>query len=168
MQLAETPTYPMQVKCRREQWRIIRDADGLPMVAKEISETYSKLRGEVYPYVTCPKFADVEDDVVVATDGSLKDSNGGAAYVINSIRTPGTLKSVLPVDGNKIHLTMCRIDLVGILGELLTLRAILQEQGRIWKHLSGTLWCNNKGAVTKFNQLEDAVPFSLTLMFYRS
>ena len=43
------------------------------------------------------------------------------------------------------------------------MKKLLQIQGTEWKHLTGTLWCDNKGAVQKFNELEDGTPFSLTI-----
>ena len=43
----------------------------------------------------------------------------------------------------------------------MTLHQLL-AQNNTWKHLRGTLWCNNKAAVAKSNDLRDSFPFFLT------
>ena len=110
-----------------------------------------------------PAFTDQEGDIVIATDGTLKKGKGGVAYIINSANTPGTLKETLPVAGDGRQLTSYRTEIFGILGALLMLKELLQIQSTGWKHLTGTMWCDNKGAVQKFNDLEDETPFSLTI-----
>ena len=51
----------------------------------------------------------------------------------------------------------------GMLRALLALHRLLATQQCKRKKLSGTLWCNNKSAVTRLNNLEDSWPFSLTI-----
>ena len=109
------------------------------------------------------EFTDQEGDIVIATDGTLKKGKGGAAYIVNSVDTPGTLKAALHVDGDGRQMRSYHTEFFGILGALLTLKELLQIQGTGWKHLTGTLWCDNKGAVQKLKEPEDGAPFSLTI-----
>ena len=96
-QLAETPTYPLCVERRRGRLQV-RDAGIRASTARAQWGAYHRLSGETYPTVTAPKFTDLDGDMIIATDGTLKEGKGGAAYVINSLATPGILKAVLPVD----------------------------------------------------------------------
>lgn len=163
MRFDNTRLYPLQVTTRRGTQLVVRDPGSGQYSPGVIIDEYDRIKGDLFPTVTSPEFEDEEEDIVIATDGSLKNGSGGAAYIINSIRTPGTLKSVLPVDGDRRQLTSYRTELFAMLGALLTLKGILLAQVRRWDKLSGTVWCDNKSAVDKFNRLEDEVPFSLTI-----
>ena len=48
------------------------------------------------PTMTGLRFTDKEDDVVIATDGMVKNGVGGAAYSLHTTETPGSIWSVLP------------------------------------------------------------------------
>ena len=78
-----------------------------------------------------------------------------------TLGTPGTLQAVLPVNGEPRRTTSYRAELFGILGALMTLHHLL-PQNNTWNNLTGTLWCDNKAVVTKYNDLCDSLPFSLT------
>ena len=67
------------------------------------------------------------------------------------------------MDGAKRHTTSYRTELSGMLGALLALSSLLQQQHQRWDKLDGILWCDNKAAVKKFNDLEDDTLFSLTI-----
>ena len=163
-QLVETPTYPLEIRIRRGGSYVVRDAGYNKIPIQEGTDIFWRLKGELYPMVTIPDFQDKTGNIVIVTDGTLKNGRGGAAYIVTSTDTPGTVKAVLPVDCGGCQMTSYRTELFGILGALLTLRELLQTQDNNWKHLTGTLWCDNKGAVTKFNDLEDETPFSLTIV----
>ena len=155
--------HPVTVNVRRGGQLAVRDAGAKAPIASSGSDPYKRVQGEHYPMVTAPVFTDVEGDVVMASDGTVSAGRGGAAYIVNSGVIPGTLKSVLPVDGTTRHTTSYRTELFGMLGALLTLRMLLQEQQQQWRHLDGTLWCDNEAAVKAYNELEDTVPFSLKM-----
>ena len=153
---------PIDVREGRDGYLTVRDA-GRTQTTTAGLNTYKRLNGLQYPTVSQPKFTDVEGDIVIATDGTVKQGKGGAAYVVTSSYVPGTTKGVLPVDGAPWHTTSYRTELYGMLGALLTLQTLLQQQRQQWVRLSGTLWCDNKAAVKRFNDLEDDKPFSLTI-----
>ena len=155
--------YPIDVQEGRGSGVKVWEAGFLRKTMSETLDRYERLRGSQYPTVSMPRFTDVEGDIVIATDGTVKLGKGGAAYVVTSSNVPGTLKGVLPVDGASRHTTSYRTELYGMLGALLTLQTLLQQQGQRWDKLSGILWCDNKAAVKKFNDLEDDKPFSLTI-----
>ena len=107
-------------------------------------DVFWRIKGELYPAAKMPAFTDHEGDIVIATNGTLKNGKGGAAYIINLTKNPGTLKETLPVDRDGRQLTSYRTELFRILGALLTLKEMLQIQGTGWEHLTGTMWCDNK------------------------
>ena len=51
----------------------------------------------MYPAAKMLEFTDQEGDIIIATDSTLKKGKGGAAYIVNSVDAPGTLKAALPV-----------------------------------------------------------------------
>ena len=53
-------------------------------------------------------------------------------------------------------------EISGILGAIVAVHHLLSVSGIMWRSLTGTLWCNNKAAVNKYNELNDDLPFSLT------
>ena len=75
---------------------------------------------------------------------------------------PGTLQSVIPVDGNPEFSTWYRAELFGILGAIIAAHHLLSIYGDTWRSLTGTPWCNNKAAVSRYNNLRDDLPFSIT------
>ena len=110
--------------------------------------------GSFMPTVTGPCFIDKEDDVVIATDGTVKNGMGGAAYSLHTTETPGLIWSVLPVDGRPTQIRSYCAELFGMLGALLLLHQQLEDQNRCWEQLTAVLWCNNEAAVNRFNVLE--------------
>ena len=96
--------------------------------------------GRVLPTPSRFTFADKEADVVIATDGTVKDGQGGAAYSIHTTETLGTIKSIIPVDGSPRHLTSYRTELLAILGALLLLHKILTAEEGHWQNLTAVLW----------------------------
>ena len=102
-------------------------------------DKYHRLHRDLYPTVSTLEFTDHEGDIDIATDGTVKQGKGGAAYVVTSSNVPGTTKGVLPVDGAPRHTTSYRTELCGMLGALLTLRTLLQQQGQQWVRAGGVV-----------------------------
>ena len=92
-------------------------------------------------------FVDKSEDVVIVIDSTVKGGKGGAACTIHTTATPGTIRSVIPVDGSSRHLTSYRTELFAILGALLLLNKLLQAEEGFWCDLTAVLWCDNKAAV---------------------
>ena len=92
----------------------------------------------------------------------VKRGRGSAVYSIHSRSTPRTLQSVIHVDGNPKSTTLYRTEFFGILGAIVVVHHLLSVSGDMRRNLTGTLWCNNKAAVNKYNKLDDNLPFSLT------
>ena len=113
------------------------------------------------PTAKPPSFRRTGDDLIAATDGTVKDGRGGAAVVIHSNETPGILHSVLPVDGHPTHTTSYRTELAGILAALIIINMILQKQRGDFSQLQGTIHCDNKAAVNQYNALEGDLPYSI-------
>ena len=107
-------------------------------------------------------FTDKAEDVVIATNGSVKDGKGSAAYTMHTSATQGTMRAVLPVDGPPNHLTSYRTELFGILGALLLLKNLLSQHGDTWEKLSALLWCDNEAALRKFNALAGTAHYSIS------
>ena len=103
------------------------------MTKRENTDVFQRIKGELYLVAKMLEFIDQEGDIVIATDGTLKKGKGGVAYIVNSVDTPGTLKAVLPVDGDGRQMMSYRTELFGILKALLTLKELLQIQGTWWK-----------------------------------
>ena len=118
--------------------------------------------GEQHPATSPPTWTEVPNNIKIATDVTVKRGHGGAAYSIHSRSTPRTLQSVIPVDGNPKFTTLYRTELFGILGAIVAVHHLLSVSGIMWRSLTGTLWCDNKAAVNKYNELNDDLPFSLT------
>ena len=104
---------------------------------------------------------DIAGDLVIATNGTLKNGKGGAACTLHTTVEPGTLKAVIPVDGRPCQLSSYRTELLGILGALLILHGALRNHKGPLTHDSATLWCDNEAAVNKFNQLEGERHYSI-------
>ena len=108
-----------------------------------------------------PVFTYKEEDIVIATDGTVKDSQGGAVYTLHSTEQPGTIRAIVPIDGLPKHMSSYRTELFGILYALLMLRGLLGSQKLQWVRLLAVLLCNNEAAVTRFNMLEGDRHFSI-------
>ena len=108
------------------------------------------------------QFNDTEDDIVIAADGAVKSSKGGAAYSLHTTKTPGTLRSVLSVNGLHSQISSYQTEIFGILGAMLMLNRLLQKENRQWRWLSAVIWCNNEAAVNRFNKLEGSAHFSIS------
>ena len=113
------------------------------------------------PTVRGPCFTANEDNVVIATNGKVKNGRGGAVYSLHTTLTPGSIRSVLPVDGRPIQISYYRAELFGILGALLLLHQLLEAQKRRWEQLTAVLWCDNEAAVNRFNVLEGHRHYSI-------
>ena len=115
---------------------------------EDCTETsYKWLTGRVLPTNCTPTFKDEEGDVAVATNSTVKDGSRGAAYSIHTTKRPGTIRSVMPVNGPPQHLTLYHTELFGIIGALLLLQTLFQADNRQWQQLPAVLWCNNEAAV---------------------
>ena len=84
--------------------------------------THGRLIGNVLPTTCALVFQDKDLDAIIATNGTVKDGRGGAAYSIHSTGTPGTIRWVMPVEGTPRHLTSYCTELIEILGTLLLLQ----------------------------------------------
>ena len=122
----------------------------------------NRLIGETHPKMSPPNWSDMADNLEIATDVTFKDGRIRAAYTIHSRNRPGTLQSVLPVDGNMKYTTLYQTELFRILGAIIAAHQLLTATNKPWENLSGSLWCDNKAAVNKYNALIDQAPFSLT------
>ena len=87
--------------------------------------TYYQQRGGL-------KFTDERGDVIIATDGTVKNGKGGAAYSLHTTENPGSVRAVLPVDGLSSQISSYCTELFGILGVLLLLNRILQKEATQW------------------------------------
>ena len=125
------------------------------------TDGYTRLRGNVMPTIHGPCFTDNEDDIIIATDGTVKLGSGGAAYSIHTTATPGSIRAVVPVDGSAVHLSSYRTELFGLLGALLLLYELLDLQRTGWERLSAVIWCDNEAAVNRFNVLEGRRHYSI-------
>ena len=119
MQLVEQKTRPLLVWRRGPNNLMVRDEGYTKRQQDSVVNAYCRLQGDKLPMATAPQFSDREGDIVIATDGTLREGRGGAVHMINSVRTPGTMKSVMLVDGTR--LTSYQTELMGILGALLAL-----------------------------------------------
>ena len=122
---------------------------------------YARLKGNVMPTTRGPQFTDREDDICIATDGTVKMGSGGAAYSIHSTATPGSIRAVVPVDGTAVQLSSYRAELFGLLGALLLLFELLDSQRRTWEKLTAVIWCDNEAAVNRFNIMEGSRHYSI-------
>ena len=118
-------------------------------------------RGDVLPSHNTPTFEDVEGDIIIATERTVKNGRGSAAYTIHFGLVPGSVHGVLLVDGHHRHMTSYHAKLCGILGAIILLYKLLDNIQQ-WEAVSGTIWCNSKAAVKAFDKLTGAAPFSLT------
>ena len=89
-------------------------------------------------------WTDAENDLDIATDRTIKDKRGGAAFTLHSRTTPGTLQSVIPVNSGPRRTTLYRTELFGILGPVMTLHHLLTATGTAWENLTGKI-----GAITR-------------------
>lgn len=153
--------YPLDVHASGSGERRVRDPGCTRESPGTNVDVYARLRGRVLPTANGPEFADQEDNIVIATDGTVRDGNGGAAYSIHTTETPGSIRAVLPVDGKYGSLSSYRTELFGILGSLLLLSHLLKSRGGTWDRLSAVLWCDNEAAVNKFNKLEGKRHYSI-------
>ena len=83
------------------------------------------------PTKTGLSFTNKEDDVVIATDRTVKNGVGRAAYSLHTTDTPCSIWSVLPVDGRPSQISSYRAELFGMLGALLLLYQLLEVLGTI-------------------------------------
>ena len=83
------------------------------------------LHGDVLPSYNRPIFEDIEDNIMIATDRTVKDRRGGAAYKIHSAITPGRACGIIPVNGHRWHTTAYCTELFGILGVIFFLYKLL-------------------------------------------
>ena len=95
------------------------------------------------------------------TDGTVKNGKGGATYSLHTTENPGSVRTVLPVDGLPIQISSYCTELVGILNVILLLNRILQKEATQWQRLTVVLWCNNEAAVNRFNTLEGCKHFAI-------
>ena len=104
-------------------------------------------------------WTDAENDWEIATGGTVKDRRWGGAFTLHSRTTLGTLQLVIPVDSVPRRTTLYRTELFGILGAVITLHHLLTATGNAWENLTGKIWCNNKAAVNKYNELCEQLLF---------
>ena len=88
--------------------------------------------GTILPTTNRLTFTDKDDDLTIATDSAVKNGNGGAAYSMHTTATLGTVRAVIPVNGPSRHLTSYQTKLLAILGALLLLHGLLQEEKGSW------------------------------------
>ena len=161
LQYAPSRLYPVGVHVAPGGCHRVRDPDRKNREPNDEEAIYRRLRGHVLPTATVPYPTDKEEDIVIATDGTVKRGKGGAACTVHTTECPGTIRSVIPVDGGSHPPTSYRAELFGILGALLILHQIMQGQKRRWERLTAVLWCDNQAAVNKFNQLRGRRHYSI-------
>ena len=153
--------YPVAVHGQMIDRLRVRDPGQVKKSPNGASDAYLRLRGRILPTATGLRFNDVEGDVVLATDGTVRNGKGGAAYTIHTTEEPGTVRSILPVDGGSTATTSYRAELFGILGAVLALHLLLGKHQPRWKYMTAVLWCDNEAAVNRFNELKGDRHYSI-------
>ena len=82
--------YPLSVHEKRHGLFCVRDS-GCTLHQNDPGDGYHRLIGDVLPTAGTLHFNNTEDDIVIATDGTIKNGKGGAAYALHTTETPESL-----------------------------------------------------------------------------
>lgn len=98
--------------------------------------------------------------IVGVSDGSVKDGEGSAGYVLHTMGTDEkSLEASLPVDGSPETMSSYQTELAGILAMHLATKIITNRSKDT--DLSGEFYCDNLRAVERINEVDDSYPFSI-------
>ena len=161
LQYVAQKLHPVQVHEARSGMRRFRDPGWLRCNCVDGEDGVRRLRGRTLPTMQGLCINDIEGDLVIATDGTLKNGKGGAACTLHTTVEPGTIKAIIPVDGRPNQLSSYRTELFGMLGALLILHEVLQNYKGPLLLATATLWCDNQSAVNKFNLLSGERHYSI-------
>ena len=112
-----------------------------------------------YKYSKLPQVAGGQE-VLVATDGSVKSHRGRASVVVlDDLR--GKCVGVIPVDGNTDEMDLFRAELLGVLSGLLVISAMLEVEQPDEDEIKLTLWTDSQAVITAVDKMEDERPWSI-------
>ena len=139
-----------------------RQARSIISSLQEGDQQYRRLVGRIRPTPKWPILKNIPNGFTAATDGTVKNGRGGAATALHShCGNNGYVQTVVPVDGHDKRLSSYRTELFGLLAVLLVIEKILKKQGGSYEQLTGTVHCDNMGAVCTYNGLQGARPYSV-------
>ena len=123
-----------------------------------ILNRYQREIGRIRTNSTLNQVSGSHDHIVGVSDGSVKEGEGSAGYVLHTMGTDEkSLEASLPVNGSPETMSSYRTELAGILAMHLATRVIIKCSKDT--DISGEFYCDNLRAVERINEVDDSYPF---------